>query len=207
MKLLVKCWCKIHCDLALQSLPLLVFPTKLVTLERQVLIFSCWMISQFTPGLFGWRDHFDFQNIIKGHVFTDLGTRIKSKSSKQLNSSILIFLDPLQKRVNWIFKAIFICSITEHGLAECERIIFNGTMGVGVGVLPLGLDIVWQRGKWELVWEWAGGMWLPVLKSDEGLRLIEFGQSGLIELSFTVMKAALKWKRVGAKCPVEHSLI
>lgn len=54
---------------------------------------------------------------------------------------------------------------------------------------------------------WAGGMWLPVLERDEGLRLIVFGQSGLIELSFAVMKAALKWKRVGAKCLIERSLI
>lgn len=46
-----------------------------------------------------------------------------------------------------------------------------------------------------------------MLEKDEGLRLIEFGQSGPVELSFTVMKAALKWKRVGAKCLVECSLI
>lgn len=46
-----------------------------------------------------------------------------------------------------------------------------------------------------------------MLERDEGLHLIEFGQSELVELSFTVMKAALKWKRVGAKCLVEHSLI
>lgn len=42
---------------------------------------------------------------------------------------------------------------------------------------------------------------------DEGRRLIEFGQSGPVELGFTVMKAALKLKRVGAKCLIEHSLI
>lgn len=46
-----------------------------------------------------------------------------------------------------------------------------------------------------------------MLERDEGLCLIEFGQSGPVELSFTVMKAALKWKRGGAKCLVEHSLI
>lgn len=46
-----------------------------------------------------------------------------------------------------------------------------------------------------------------MLERDEGLLLIEFGQSGPVELSSTVMKAALKWKRVGAECLVEHSLI
>lgn len=46
-----------------------------------------------------------------------------------------------------------------------------------------------------------------MLERDEGLRLIEFGQSGLMELSFTVMKAARKWKHVGAKYLVEQSLI
>lgn len=46
-------------------------------------------------------------------------------------------------------------------------------------------------------------MWLPVPEGDEGLCLIEFGQSGPVELSFTVTKVALKWKRVGDKCLVE----
>lgn len=36
---------------------------------------------------------------------------------------------------------------------------------------------------------------------DEGLL------SGPVELGFTVMKAALKWTRVGAKCLIEHSLL
>lgn len=40
-------------------------------------------------------------------------------------------------------------------------------------------------------------------EGDEGLCLIEFGQSGPVELSFTVTKVALKWKRVGDKCLVE----
>lgn len=50
-------------------------------------------------------------------------------------------------------------------------------------------------------------MRLHVLERDEGLHLIELGQSESLELSFMVMKAALKWNRVGAKCLVEHSLI
>lgn len=36
---------------------------------------------------------------------------------------------------------------------------------------------------------------------DEGLL------SGPVELGFTVMKAPLKWTRVGAKCLIEHSLL
>lgn len=40
-------------------------------------------------------------------------------------------------------------------------------------------------------------------EGDEGLCLIEFGQSGPVELSFTVTKVALKWKHVGDKCLVE----
>lgn len=101
------------------------------------------------------------------------------------------------------------CSITECGSAECEQVMFNGTEGAGgrrtVASIRFLQCVKAREMRVGLVW--AGGIGLPVLERDKRLRLIEFGQSGLIELSFTVMKAARKWKRVGAKCLLEHSLI
>lgn len=40
-----------------------------------------------------------------------------------------------------------------------------------------------------------------MLERDEGLL------SGPVELGVRVMKAVLKWKRVGDECLIEHSLI